>query len=67
MTKNCEVMIEALENAKNEVEKNIGQCNWDCEDLSYVLDNYIRDIKEYCKQNWGASAPFFIPESVWLS
>ena len=49
MTKNCEVMIEALENTKNEVEKNIGQCNWDCEDLYYVLDNYIRDIKEYCK------------------
>ena len=49
MTKNVEVMIEALENAKNEVVKNIGQCNWDCEDLSYVLDNYIRDIKEFCK------------------
>ena len=49
MNKNVEVMIEALENAKNEVVKNIGQVNWDCEDLSYVLDNYIRDIKKFCK------------------
>ena len=49
MTKEVKVMIEALENAKNEVVKNIGKCNWDCEDLSYELDKHIANIKEYCK------------------
>ena len=63
MTKNVEVMIEALENARYEVVKNIGQCNWDCEDLSYVLDNYIRDIKKFCKQNLGLR-PHFLFQKV---
>lgn len=58
MEKEVKVMIEALENAKNEVVKNIGKygsfyqkktTSKYCKDLSYELDKHIANIKEFCK------------------